>query len=227
MKKILLLVLSSYFLVFPASAQLVVGGLVGYEPRSTGYTTQGVEGSDGVITQGKYFALTTRVGFAFGNAIEVGIKPNASFSLYIYQTGTYSDDTKKWEMLTKFNKDWLMHSLAPYARLRLLHIGGLALVADVTGDLAWSRDDGAPAAEDTEYPLWGILVTPVASCSLGDHLSIDLSFNMFTVGYSGQTKDLKLIHAYQEDTGVDPTEFGVSAAASRGTLLSAGIAWRF
>ena len=226
MKKVLL-VLLALCAASAASAQLVVGGLVGYEPKSTGYTTQGLDGSDGVLTQGNYFALTTRVGFAFGNAVEVGIKPNASLSLYIYQTGTYSDDTKKWEMLTKFNKDWLMHSLAPYARLRLLHIGSLSLVADVTGDLAWSRDDGTPAAEDTEYPLWGILVTPVASCMLGDHLSIDLSLNMLTVGYSGQTKEMKLIHTYQEATGVDPTEFGVSAAASRGTLISAGIAWKF
>lgn len=208
-----------------ASAQLVVGGLIGFEHKTSGYTTQGFEEEGGTLTNGNYFFLSARVGFAFGNYFELGVKPNADFSLYIYQTGTYSDDTKKWEALTKFHKDWFAHSVAPYARLKLLHFGSLSLIADVTADLAWERDDIAMPA-DASYPLWSILLTPVANLALGDHFSFDVYLNMLTLGYSGQSKAFKLIHTYQEAGTVDPMEFGVSASASRGTLVSAGLSWK-
>ena len=218
------LVLSSYFIP-SAQAQLVVGGCIGYENKSTGYTTQGIEGSDGTLTKGSLVTVSARVGLALGNYFEIGVKPNASLSLYIYQTGTYSDDTKEWKMYSKFHKDWLMHSIAPYARVGILHWGDFSVNAEVTADLAWNSSDGDTAvAPDMESTRWSLLLTPVASYRFGEHLSLDLYFNLLTVGYSGQTKNMRLIHTYQEDNTVDPAEFGVSASASRGTLLSLGIA---
>ena len=226
MKRIILII-SLLCMAHAASAQLVVGGCIGYENKTSGYTTQGLESSDGSLAKGGLLTVSARVGFALGDYAELGVKPNASFSMYICQTGTYSDDSKRWELITKFNKDWLMHSIAPYARLRVLHLGDLSLNAELTADLAWDNGgDDTLAAADTHYPLWSILLTPVVCYRMGDHLSLDLYFNMLTVGYSGQMKQVRLVHTYQEDGSVDPTEFGVSPSASRGTLLSLGLSWR-
>ena len=97
----------------------------------------------------------------------------------------------------------------------------------MTADLAWSRgDEDEETLATTDYPLWSLLLTPVVCYRFGERLSLDLNFNMLTVGYSGQTKNMRLIHTYQEDSTVDPTEFGVSASASRGTLISLGLAWK-
>lgn len=226
MRKVLLALLFTC-LANAATAQLVVGGCIGYENKSTGYTMQGLEGYDGTLTKGSLLTVSTRVGLALGQYFEIGVKPNASLTMYIYQTGTYSDDTKEWKMYTKLNKDWLVHSIAPYTRVGILHWGDLSINAELTADLAWSRgDEDEETLATTDYPLWSLLLTPVVCYRFGERLSLDLNFNMLTVGYSGQTKNMRLIHTYQEDSTVDPTEFGVSASASRGTLISLGLAWK-
>lgn len=209
-----------------AEAQIVVGGCIAYEHKTTGYGTQHMEGSTGTLTTGNLFTLSTRLGFALSDFAEIGIKPNASFSVYVYQTGAYEDDTKTWAAITELKKDMLVHSIAPYTRLRLLHTGDFSINAEFTADLNWGREGDSLEFTSEEYPLWGILLTPVASYRMGNHLSVDLYFNMLTIGYVGLPKEVRMVHAFREEEIANPTEFGISSAASKSTLLSLGFAWR-
>lgn len=238
MRRLLLIVLT-LTLSHAAMGQLLLSGSVGYEHKSSGYTQRSIEAYDGTLPEGDLFTVSACVGFGIGDRVEVGIKPSATWSLYIYKTGEYSDKTKKWEMLSQLKKDWLLYSVAPYFRLRVLHIGDLSLCAELTADISWgegssetteySANDGSEIVMniDTNYRRWGILLAPVVNYRFNDHWSVNLYLNMLTLGYSSTREEIKLINSDKEDHATTTSDFGVSVAADKGTLLSVGLTYKF
>lgn len=222
-----------------AKGQLLVSGDVGYEHITTGYTQRGLEAYNGNLPNGHLFTVSARVGYGFGDKVEIGVKPSITWSLYVYKTGDYSDNTKRWEALSQLKKDWLLYSIAPYVRLRILHFGDLSVCAEMTADIAWGKGSEETTEysatygnevvmnTDADYRRWALLLAPVVNYRLGQHWSVDLYLNMLTLGYSNTLEKVSLINSDKEDHATTTSAFGVSVAANRGTLLSVGFAYRF
>ena len=239
MRKLVIFCLVAIFCVPTTRGQLLLSGNVGYQHKSSGYTYRGMEAYDGTLPEGDLFTVSARLGLALGKRLELGIKPGVTWSLYLYQTGQYSDDTKKWEMLSQLKKDMLLCSVAPYVRIRVLGLGDLSLCAELTADISWGKgstetteyesNTGADVVmnRDTSIHRWGLLLTPVVNYNISDCWSVELYLNMLTLGYSNTHESVSLINSENEDYATSTSEFGVSVAADRGTLLSVGLTYKF
>ena len=173
-KRFLLLVFSFYFLIPQAQAQITLAGLVGYRQSAI----PGAASSDN--SGAHLLSFTARLGFSFGERIELGLQPVADYSVCLYQTGVADDQSKTWQAVTKYNGESLFSSIMPYLRLRLLGLGPLGIGAEVRGDLAWG-----------DSSRWGVMALPVVSCRFSDHWQANVYLDMFTFGYSSTTEDFR------------------------------------
>ena len=186
MKKILMTIAAA-FVATAMSAQMYVGGTIGYDKNTSKTTTLETTQND--------FTINPEFGFALDDKLGVGIELS-----YVSST-----TEEKWigvgsdPVATRLKPNSTTFSLRPYARYQMFQVGKFNLFVDGGVDFAISKRkevgiDAAGKVYDNKAGLdLGLFLQPGIAFNVNDKWSIVAKLrNMFTVDYSkGQVADVE------------------------------------
>ncbi len=215
MKKILSIVAVMAAMTISASAQVFVGGSVGFG-LTTGNntaTTAGisVETKDATNTS---FQISPNVGYQFSDNFLIGGRLLYSLS----SSKAYTPDTKS--LSNGFN-------IAPYARYRFFEAKGFGFWGEANVCVGFSGTTKKTTAGDTEVSTksssisWALNVLPVITYSFNEHFTFEASVGCLNLGYKGNCTQ-------NEDKTIKSVDHSLSVlgSSSLGTL-SVGFTYKF
>lgn len=243
MKKILL-VLAVLMYSLPMTAQVFVGGNVGFD-----YSTYSrKEGFDPMLPQGMALRISPQVGYAFSPGLKAGVVLTFANQKYTYSDGFFDTRREQWSKNRQTERNLMTVGGGLFVRMGFIDYRDFTLGVEVAASYAF----GFGTIRDTQYystDNFPVLfeskahtrqieakVTPVASYRLSDHFAADVYFDVLSVILTHSIEDrYKTREVYWWSTDDEPVldnttsttnlHLGVNSLTSR--LVSIGFSYAF
>ena len=222
-KKVFLMILAAVFTANVVSAQLFVGGSLGFDFMG-GKNIVGSNKTDMPSTFA--FQIAPRVGYYLNDDFAIGLEVGLT-------TSTQTTPRVNLDDIKRSTTGWNVRAFARYnllgtERLSLLLEGGIAI-----GGIKSKTTIGAITTDSNPISFFNIGVLPVLSYSLSDRLSLEASADLLRLGFSSVTetnagnsnlKDRVNLFGFGVNTSnliIDGDNFGNSS------LFRVGLVFRF
>jgi len=230
MKKVFLTLALAAF-AFAANAQFVVSGNLGFYHDGEKYTVDGKDDYTSMPEKNTNFYLRLKGGYQVTEDFQAGLLLGFSTSKLLREIDDPTDPTKTDRSFTSTSK---VISMGVYGRYNLMSFNNFKFFAEGTiGINMGSGEDErkTPAATVTvDQPKsfgFNLDIVPGASYQINEHLSADLYFNVFALGFHTEktTADKATTASGTEET-YSTTDFGFNVTGLK-SALSLGVTYRF
>ena len=230
MKKVFLTLALAAF-AFAANAQFVVSGNLGFNHSGEKYTVDGKDDYTSRPEKNNNFYIRLKGGYQITEDFQAGVLLGFSTSKYLREDPDPTDPTKTDRSFTSKSNTI---SMGVYGRYNLMTFNKFKFFAEGTLGIVMgsgTNETKNPAAtvsvdQPKSFGL-NIDIVPGASYQINDHLSADLYFNLFALGFHTEktTADKATTASGTEET-YSTTDFGFRVTGLS-NALSLGITYRF
>ena len=226
MKKVFVLIVSVLF-VCAANAQFVVGGQVKLNWESNSSRSNGINNAGSTVFSDVMFSPS--LGYVFNDRIEAGILLSWQRTDYIDKVQMKSDPEK-----VAYADDnyvnlygagiYCRYSVYSINRFTVFCSGAISASAGLTQfSKTYKEQSGTDVEENNlDHVILSLGITPGVNYSFNDHLSADLFFDVFRIGYTNHitAKNSDIANAAQFNRRFD-------FLSSDGGIVSLGINYLF
>lgn len=198
MKKLLFTLIAVIGLASMASAQLYVGGSIGFS--SDGGKTKLADGTEIKHAKTAEFGLMPRVGYFLNDNLSVGAILNIS-----YTKDTDAGADPYWESMTSLG-------IAPFVRWNFYSIGkfGINLEGGFGFDYGTGNYKDKPSNTKFSGTNFGLFVRPVLTYDISRNITLEANLNFFGLEYNTTSTTVKV---GDDKASTTNNNFGIGANA--------------